>query len=31
MEVQVLDITDASKKEIDKAVEAQVRKGIGCE
>ena len=30
MEVEVLDITDASKKEIEKAVEDQVRKGIGC-
>lgn len=31
LEVEVLDITDASKKEIDAAVEAQLRKGIGCE
>ena len=31
LEVEVLHITDATKKEIDAAVEAQIRKGIGCE
>jgi FKBP-type peptidyl-prolyl cis-trans isomerase SlyD len=31
LKVEVLQITDATKEEIDAAVEAQIRKGIGCE
>ncbi len=31
MDVEVLQVTDASREEIDAAVEAQIRKGIGCE
>lgn len=31
LDVEVLDITDASSEEINGAVEAQLRKGIGCE
>jgi FKBP-type peptidyl-prolyl cis-trans isomerase 2 len=31
LDVEVLQITDASKEEINAAAEAQLRKGIGCE